>query len=96
MLSHLVHPGVEHVPLVQGGAQGAVEAVLEVELAAPPDDVGEQVAVERRVLVEEGVEPQRVLGGDQLVEPHLARRQGGPRAGRSGRAGGTVARRPPA
>ena len=81
LLPHLVDAGVEHVPLVQGRAQGAMEAVLEVQIAVPSDDVGEQVAVEGGVLVEEGVEPQRVLGRDQLVEADLARWQRRPLAG---------------
>ena len=76
------------VPLLQRGAQGAVQPVLEVELAAPPHHVGEQVAVEGGVLVEQRVEPQRVLGGHQLVEPHLARREGGPLPWASARAAG--------
>ena len=57
-----------------------MEAVLEVEVALPLDDVGEEVAVERGVLVEQRVEVERVLGGHQLIEPYLARRQLGPRA----------------
>src|SRR4249919_2789652 len=69
------------MPLVQGRSQGAVESVLEVELAVPPDDVGEEVAVEGGVLVEERIETQRVLGRDQLVEADLARRERRPRAG---------------
>ena len=85
---HHVHPGVQHVALLQGGAQRAVQAVLEVELALPLDDVGEQVAVERRVLVEQRGELQGVLGGDQLVEPDLARRQRRPVARASARGRG--------
>ena len=70
-----MNPGVEHVPLLECCPQRTVEAVLEIELATPPDHVREEVAVERRVLVEERVEVQRVLGGDQLVEPDLPGRQ---------------------
>ena len=44
---------MQDVALLQGRAQGAVEAVLEVvELALPLHDVREQVAVGRGVLVE--------------------------------------------
>ena len=75
-----VDAGVEDAALLQRRAQRAVQAVLEVEVAAPGHDVGEQVAVERGVLVEQGVELQGVLGGHQLVEPDLARRQVGPGA----------------
>ena len=69
---------VQHVPLLKRGAQRAVESVLEVEVAPPSDDVGEQVAEEGRVLVEQGRELKRVLGGHQLVEPQRVRRQGRP------------------
>ena len=73
-----VHACVQDVPLLEGGPQRAVQPVLEVEVVAPLDHVREQVAEERRVLVEKGGELERVLGGDQLVEPHRARRQRGP------------------
>src|SRR6187402_487087 len=43
--------------------------------------MGEKVAEERRVLVEECCELERVLGGDQLVEADRPRRQRGPVAG---------------
>ena len=85
---HDQDPGVQHVALLERRPERPVQAVLEVELAAPLDDVGEQVAVERGVLVEEGGEVEGVLGGDQLVEPHLARRHLGPVAGASARARG--------
>src|SRR4029078_5003535 len=78
----LVDPGVQHVPLLEGSAQCAVQTVLEVELAVPADDVGEQVAVERRARGGRGLEPQRVLGRDQLAEAYLTRREGGPGARR--------------
>ena len=71
---------VQDVALLEGRAQCAVQAVLEVVLAPPLHDVREQVAVEGRVLVEQGGQLQGVLGGDQLVEPHLARRHVGPGA----------------
>src|SRR3954454_15409953 len=48
-----VHAGVQHLALLQGRTQRAVQAVLEVEIAVPLDDVREQVAEERRVLVEQ-------------------------------------------
>lgn len=63
---------------MQSGAQCAVQAVLEIEVASPFDDMGEQVSEERGVLVEQRRELQGVLGGDQLIEPDLARRQGRP------------------
>ena len=47
------HPGVERPPLREGRAQGPMEALFEIEDAAPLDDVGEQVAIERRVVGEQ-------------------------------------------
>ena len=68
------HPGVQHGPLVQRRAERAVQAVFQVELAAPLDDVREQVTVEGGVLGQQQPEVQHRLGGDQLVEPDRARR----------------------
>ena len=65
---------MQDVPLLQCGAQRPVQAVLEVEVAAPLDDMGEQVAVERGVLGEQRVQVEHPLGGDELVQPDLARR----------------------
>ena len=59
------------LPLLQGGPQRAMEPVLEVELAAPGDHVREQVAVEGGVLLQQGLEIQGPLGGDQLIQAHL-------------------------
>src|SRR6476620_4261412 len=53
---------------MQGGPQRAVNAVLQVQLTAPPDDVREQVAVERRVLGQQLLQIKRILGGDELIE----------------------------
>src|SRR3954454_22253583 len=39
-------PRVQKEPLLQRRAQGAVQAVLQVQLAAPPHHVREQVAIE--------------------------------------------------
>ena len=69
---------VQHVALLQGRSQCPMQAVLEVQLAAPLHDVGEQVAVERRVLVEQSGQIERPLRRDQLVEPDLAGWQSGP------------------
>src|SRR5918993_5583977 len=78
---HPDHAGMQHVPLLERCPQRAVQAVLEVELLVPKHDVGEQVAEEGRVLVEQRRELERVLGRDQLVEPHLPRRHRGPLLG---------------
>ena len=53
---------------MQGGPQRAVNAVLQVQLTAPPDDVREQVAVERGVLGQQLLQIKRILGGDELIE----------------------------
>src|SRR5690606_18460484 len=55
-------PGVHDHPLLQGRAQCAVQAVLEIELLAPLHDVGEQVAVVRRILGEQGFQVEGALG----------------------------------
>ena len=65
---------MQHRASVQRGTQRAVQAVLEVELAVPLHDVREQVAVERRLLVEQGLEVEGALGRDEVREPDLARR----------------------
>ena len=44
---------MQHVALLQGGPQRAVQPVLEVEVAVPLHDVGEQVTEERAVVVEQ-------------------------------------------
>lgn len=62
-------------PLLQCRTKRSVEAVLEIHFAPPLDDMREQVAVERGVLGEQGLEVERPFGGDQLVKPDLAGRQ---------------------
>ena len=66
------------LPLLQGGAQGSMQAVFEIELTAPRHDVGEQVAVERGVFLEQGFQIEGALGGDELVEAHLVWGDGRP------------------
>ena len=66
---------MNHRALLQGGPQCPVQAVFEVQLAAPFDDMGEQVTVERRVLREQRVEVKRPLRRDEFVQAYLARRQ---------------------
>ena len=64
---------MQHGPLLQRGAQGPVQAIFEVELAAPADHMREQVAVESGVGRQDSVQVEHVLGGDELVEPDWAR-----------------------
>ena len=70
--------GVQGRPLLERGTQGPVQAVLEVQLALPLNDVGEQVAVEGGLLRQQGRQVQVALGGDQLVEPDHPWRDVGP------------------
>lgn len=74
-MRHHVYSRVQHVSLLQGSPQCPVQAVLEIELALPVDDMGKEVAIERGVLVEQGREIEGVLGRDELVEPYLMRRK---------------------
>ncbi len=69
---------MQHKALLQSGAEGPVQAVLEEHLAPVLHHVGEQVAVEGGVLIEQGVEVEGALGRDQLIEPHLPWRQTSP------------------
>jgi hypothetical protein len=55
-----------------------VQAILQVEGSVPLDDVREEVTVEGRVLIEENIECEHSLGGDELVKPNLARGNGRP------------------
>src|SRR5882757_7674988 len=65
---------VEHLALLQCGADRAVEAVLQVQVALPLHDVREEVAVEGRVLGEEGLQVELALGRHELIEADRARR----------------------
>jgi hypothetical protein len=80
-------PGVQHEPLVQGGPQGPVNAILQVQLTAPPDYVREQVAVERRVLGQQLLQIKRILGGDELIEANGTGRDLSPFPGSAGMIG---------
>jgi hypothetical protein len=64
--------------LLQSGAQGPVHAILQIKVASPADDMREKVPVVSRVLGQDGVQVQHVLGGDELVQPDRARRDLGP------------------
>ena len=73
---------------MQGGTllkrrpQGPVQAILEIQLALPLHDVGEQVAVERGLLGKERCQVQGAFGGDQLSESDHPRRDVSPVPGR--------------
>jgi uncharacterized protein YbdZ (MbtH family) len=68
---HVEHTRVQHRPIPQRGPHRAVQTVLQVNDALPPDRVREQVAVERRVLRQQPVQRQHGRGGDQFVEADL-------------------------
>src|SRR5690349_19882910 len=72
---------------MQGGPQRPVHAVLQVQLAAPPDDVREQVAVERRVLGQQLLQIKCILGGDELIEANGTGRDLSPFPGSAGMIG---------
>lgn len=64
--------------LLQRRTEGSMQAVFEIKLSLPFDDVGEQVAVERRVVSQQGFQVEGPLGGDQFVQADLSRREFGP------------------
>jgi hypothetical protein len=64
--------------LLEGGPESSMQPVLEVELTSPGDDMSKKVAVEGRVLFEQGFEVEGPLGGDQLVQAHLVGGDGRP------------------
>ena len=84
VLVQFQHPDVQDRALLQGRPQGAVQAVFEVQLAVPADDVREQVAIERRIGGQDRVQVQHVLRGDKLIEPDWPRRNLGPFPARLG------------
>ena len=69
---------MQGLPLLQRSAQSPMKAVLQVQIALVGHDVGEEIAVERGILLKEGFEIQGSLGGDQLVQPDLMRRDRDP------------------
>ncbi len=71
---------MDHIALLERGPQRTVQSVLEVEVTAPAHHMGEEVTVERGVVIEEGIEMEGGLRGDQIVEPDLRRRHLGPTA----------------
>ncbi len=71
---------MQHLPLVQRGAQGPVQAIFQVKLPPPADDMGEEVAIERRVLSQDLLQVEDVLRRDELVEADGPGRYLGPLA----------------
>ncbi len=59
--------------LLECRPQGAVQAVLQIELALPLNDMSEEVTVEGGLLGQQGREVEVALGGDELIEPDHAR-----------------------
>jgi hypothetical protein len=72
---------MEYCSLLQRGPNGPMQPILKEQFAPPLDHVGEQIAVEGGVLGQQRVQVELALGGDELVEPDLPRRDLGPGAG---------------
>ncbi len=62
---------MQHVALLECCPERSVQAVLEVQVTAPSHDMGEQVPVERGVVVQQRIQLKGRLGRDQFVEAHL-------------------------
>lgn len=62
---------MNHIALLEGGADGAVQTVLEEQVSLPFHDVGEQIAEVGRILVEEMIEIKLGLCRHELIEPYL-------------------------
>ena len=74
----LEDPGMQGQSLLQRRAERAVQTFLQVQLASVGDHMGEQVAVEGRVLFQEGVEVEGAFRGDEIGKTHLMRWDGAP------------------
>jgi len=72
---------MDHRTLVQRRPKRPVQAILQVEIAVPADHVREQVTVEGRVLGQDHLQIEDILGGDELIQPDRARRDLRPFAG---------------
>jgi hypothetical protein len=72
---HHIDTCVQHVTMLKGGAERAMQPVFEIELAIPVDDVRKEIAEEGGVLVKQGGEVEGVFRGDELVESDLVRGQ---------------------
>lgn len=70
---------MDHVALLQGGSYGPVQTVFEEKLAFPLDDVREQVTEVGRILIQQVVKVELSLGGYEVIEPNLRRRNLRPR-----------------
>jgi len=58
---------------MQGGPQGPVQAVFQVKLPVPPDDMGKQVAVEGGIRGQDGIQVKDILSGNELIKADRAR-----------------------
>ena len=66
------------LPLLQCSSQCTMETVLQIQIPPPGDDMGEEVAVEGRILLEQCLQIEGALGGHQLIQPDLMRCDGSP------------------
>lgn len=71
-------PGMQHLTLLQSRPQRPMETVFEIQLALPLHHVGEEIPEKGGVFIQQGVELESVLGGDQLIKAHWPWRQRSP------------------
>ena len=69
---------MDHWATVKRGAKCPVQTVFEVELVLPLHDMGEQIAVERRLLIQQGLKVKVSFGSYEVGESDLTWRQHGP------------------
>ncbi len=67
LMRYDVHSRVQHLSLLQCSPQRPMQAVLEIELAVPVDNMGEQVSIEGGVLIKQSRQIEGVLGRGELI-----------------------------
>lgn len=69
---------MQGLSLLQRGSQRAVQAILQIQLSAPQHDVGKQIAEERRILFQQGLQVEHPLGRHEFVQANLLWGDGSP------------------
>lgn len=64
---------MHRLPLLQSSPERAMQTVLEIELTAPGDDMGEEIAVEGGILLEQCFEIEGPFRRDKLIQANLVR-----------------------
>lgn len=67
LMPYDVHSRVQHLSLLQCSPKRPMQAVLEIELAVPVDNMGEQVSIEGGVLIKQSRQIEGVLGRGELI-----------------------------